>query len=86
MKFPNPFDPKYWVMPEPSNVIHLNTSHARANAAQAAMLLEADREAVRQDELRNDLMRRRRENIEERERIESAIDELDRQRVMRTRT
>lgn len=54
MKFPNPFDREFWVMDEPpSNVIHLNTpkarAHARANAAQAAMTLEEDREAMRRE-------------------------------------
>jgi len=76
MRFPNPFRPEYWVMPEPGNVIHLNTPHARANAAQAAMLLEEDRAAMRRDSLRSDLLRERRELQERIERIDAAIVEL----------
>jgi hypothetical protein len=63
-----------------------NRDHAKANAAQAARLLESDREAVRQDTLRGDLMRRRRELMDELSSIESALDELDTLRILETRT
>jgi hypothetical protein len=63
-----------------------NRDHAKANAAQAARLLESDREAVRQDTLRGDLMRRRRELMDELSSIECALDELDTLRILETRT
>lgn len=57
-----------------------NRQHAVANARQAAQLLESDRVAT----LRDDLMRRLRENKEERARIDAALDELDALRVLET--
>lgn len=80
MTFPNPFSADFWVMAEPpDNVVHLNTpyarAHARANASQAAQLLEADREAVR-DDIRIGLMRERRELVERIEAIDCALMEL----------
>lgn len=56
MSSANPFSREFWVMDEPrSNVIQLNTpharAHARANAAQAAMSLEEDRRATRMAEI-----------------------------------
>lgn len=77
MKFANPFSPEYWVMPEPhSNVVHLNTPFARANARQAADLLEEDRAATRREELKIDLFRQRRELEERIAEIDSALMEL----------
>lgn len=34
----------------PTNVVYLNTSHARANAAQVALLLEEDRSNMERDQ------------------------------------
>lgn len=51
-------------------------------AAYSALALEQDRVAT----LREDLMRQRRENLEQRERIEAALDELDALRVLETAT
>jgi hypothetical protein len=65
----------------PDNVIYLNTpfarDHARANAAQASVSLEEDREAVRRDELRRDLGRQRRELQEQLDGVDHALEELE---------
>lgn len=61
----------------PANVVYLNTAHARANAAHAALLLETDREATRND-LRRDLHERRRELLADLARVDEALAELDR--------
>jgi hypothetical protein len=62
---------------EPANVVYLNNAHARANAAHAALLLETDREATRND-LRRDLHERRRELLADIGRVDEALAELDR--------
>lgn len=59
----------------------LPTRDAVNQAHYSALAVEQSRR-----ELREDLMRRRRENIEERERIESAIDDLDTLRILETRS
>jgi hypothetical protein len=52
MSFPNPFSADFWVLPPPpDNVVYLNPACARANAAQAALSLEEDRENTRRDEI-----------------------------------
>lgn len=57
MSFPNPFRADFWVMPEPpDNVVYLNTPHGRANAAQAARLLEEDRQAISIEEAFQDVL------------------------------
>jgi hypothetical protein len=56
-----------------------NRDHAKANAAQAAQLLEADR----RDTLRDDLLRRRREAQETLDFIDAQLAELDYQRLIR---
>jgi hypothetical protein len=76
MKFPNPFDPKYWVMPEPEPAV-VPGPKAVFQARCSAIALENDRE-----QLREDLMRRMRENREESERIHAALDELDALRIL----
>jgi len=84
MKLVKLFQRECWVddfdyeLPRPSNVIHLNTPHGRANAAQAAQLLEDDRRATRRDELRSDLNRQRNRLLTELARIDSALAELAR--------
>jgi len=60
----------------PDNVIYLNTPFARANAAQAAQLLEDDRAAARREDLKIDLMRQRRELEDRIAEIDSALMEL----------
>lgn len=86
MKLVNPFSHDFWVDDDPacvkyehtaaaSNVVHLNTNHARANAAQAAMLLESDRAGMRTD-LKTDLLRQRREYEALIARIDDALMEL----------
>lgn len=81
MKFANPFDVEFWVLPEPEPTSHSSPECARANAAYAAQLVEENRAT-----LRADLMRRLRENREERDRINDALDELDALRVLETAT
>lgn len=82
MNLLRPFDPKYWVEHEisyehaPCNVIHLNTPHARANARQAAQLLETDRAATRREELRRDLLRDRGILVDRIAQIDVALAEL----------
>lgn len=79
MNILRPFDPEYWIEyehePPKSNVVQF-PAVARANAAQAAQLLEDDRAATRRDELRMDLMRERRQLSERIEYIDMALDEL----------
>jgi hypothetical protein len=75
-----PSSSNFWIEYEPeppANVVYLNKAHARANAAHAAMLLEADREATRND-LRRDLQARRRELMDEVKRVDEVLAELDR--------
>lgn len=85
MKFPPVFSAEFWIddsdvrrelkrVPQPG-------PKAVQQARLSAIALEQDRR-----QLRDDLMRRRRENIEERERIERAIDELDVLRVLETKS
>jgi hypothetical protein len=84
MKFANPFSTDFWIGEHPDNVnfeyrpnvITFPGDHARANAAQAAMLLEADRAAVRRDELRSDLHKQRNRLLVELARIDAALTEL----------
>jgi hypothetical protein len=61
----------------PSNVVHLNVSHARANAAQAAISLEEDREATRKEEIQAELE----ELYAERQRINVRIFDLENERA-----
>lgn len=87
MSFPNPFTREFWVMPEPpEDVIRLNSPAGRANAAQAAMSLEDDREAVRLAELRSDLMRQRANAQADVERIDRMLDEVEALQVLERRT
>ena len=85
MKFPPVFSVEFWIddtdvrrelkrVPQPG-------PKAIQQARLSAIAVEEDRE-----QLRADLMRRRRENLEERERIESALDELDALRILETRS
>jgi len=84
MNILRPFTTDFWVDYDPNclkyehtpNVVPFPGPHARANAAQAAMLLEDDRAATRRDTLRRDLMRQRRELEERIEQIDAAIVEL----------
>lgn len=63
----------FFIEYEPDNVVYLNPQHARANAAQAAMALEDDREAVRREEVAAELA----ELYVERERINVRIFDLE---------
>jgi len=58
-----------------SNVVYLNTPFARANARQAAQLLEHDRAAVRED-IATNLMRERRRLQDRIMEIDTALMEL----------
>ena len=59
---------------------------AIAQARYGAQALEADREATRNDELRGDLMRSRRELKEALALVEAQLDELDALRTLERRT
>jgi hypothetical protein len=76
MNIPNPFTVGFWAVPEPpDNVVYLNTPHGRANARQAAQLLENDRLSVRDDIASN--LRRERDRLMDRvEEIDAALLEL----------
>jgi DNA-binding transcriptional MerR regulator len=79
MKLVNPFNREFWIDEVREALKHVPAAGAQAmqQARLSAIALESDRE-----QLREDLMRRRRENLEERERIESALDELDALRIL----
>ena len=83
MNILRPFTREFWI--EDADVREavgpLPKRDAINQAHYSAVALEASRA-----ELRDDLMRRRRELIEERERVEQAIDELDALRVLETAT
>lgn len=79
MKFLNPFDPKYWVMPEPQMAVPPGPE-AIFQARCSAIALEADRE------LYADLMRQRRELKEDLAMVEAGLDDLDALRVLERRT
>jgi len=85
MNILRPFTREFWIEDEDVRAAVKRVPEAGAKALQQARLsaiaLEGDRE-----QLRADLMRRRRENLDERERIESALDELDALRILETRT
>jgi hypothetical protein len=89
----SPFTREFWVADDPDEVhyehrpavVPLPTPHARANAFQAAQLLEQNREDTRTD-LRADLMRQRREKQAELATIEAMLDELDYQRALRRKS
>jgi hypothetical protein len=76
MKLVNPFDRSFWIDDSDVRAAVKRVPEAGAKAMQQARLsaiaLEQDRE-----QLRIDLMRQRRENIEQRDRIEAALSELD---------
>lgn len=76
MKYANPFSREFWIMDDPEMSVPPGPQ-AVFQAHCSALALEQDRE-----QLRADLMRQRRENIEARERIEAALDELDALRVL----
>lgn len=81
MKVAEWFERAFWIEDEDVRKAIKRVPEAGAKAMQQARLsaiaLEADRE-----QLRADLMRQRRECIEERERIEAALDELDALRIL----
>lgn len=79
----SPFTREFWILDEDVRqaVGKLPERDAVNQARYSAIALEQSRA-----ELRDDLMRRRRENLEERERIEAALDELDALRVLETAT
>lgn len=83
MKLVNPFDRSFWIDDSEvrAAVGPLPSRDAIKQAHYSAIALEDSRE-----QLRADLMRQRRECIEERERIEAALDELDALRVLETLT
>lgn len=85
MNIVNPFTREFWIddrdVREAVKRVPEAGTEAMKQARYSAIALEGDREQLRQD-----LMRRRRENAEERERIESALDELDTLRVLETAT
>jgi len=76
MNILRPFTREYWIEDEDVRAAVKRVPEAGAKAMQQARLsaiaLEQDRE-----QLRIDLMRQRRENIEQRDRIEAALCELD---------
>lgn len=77
----SPFTREFWVADDPDevnyehrpDVVLFPSRHARANAFQAAQLLESDREAVRMDEQRGHLLRLLRENRIEHSRLQAAL-------------
>ncbi len=77
MNIVNPFTREFWITDEDVReaVGTLPVRDAVNQAHYSALALE-------QEQLRTDLMRQRRENIEDRERIERALDELDALRVL----
>lgn len=81
MKLSTVFTREFWIEDEDVRRAVKRAPPAGMKAMQQARLsaiaLESDRE-----QLRADLMRQRRENLEERERIESALDELDALRIL----
>lgn len=70
-------DPEYVYEPH-TNVVHLNTPHARANAANAAALPEQDRRNTQIDTLRSDLHRHRTRLLAELARVDAALEALNR--------
>lgn len=76
MNILRPFTREFWIEDEDVRAAVKRVPQAGAKAMQqarfSAIALESDRE-----QLRADLMRRRSANLDERERIESALDELD---------
>ena len=78
-----PFTREFWIDDAQVReaVGRLPEKDAIRQAHLSAFALEADRE-----QLRTDLMRQRRENLEQRERIEAALDELDALRILETAT
>ena len=81
MKLVNPFCREYWIddtdVREAVKCVPEAGVKAMQQARLSAIALENDRA-----ELRADLMRRRRENLEERDLIEAALDELDALRIL----
>lgn len=81
MSFPNPFCREFWVDDSQIREAVKRVPEAGAKAMQQARLsaiaLEADR-----DQLRDDLMRRLRENREEADTINAMLDELDALRIL----
>lgn len=80
MNILSPFTREFWVMDEPTMVVPPGPEAIR-QAHYSALALEADRK-----QLRNDLMRKVRENREEADRLHAALDELDALRVLETAT
>lgn len=76
MNILSPFTREFWVYDDPEMSVPPGPQ-AVFQAHCSALALEQDRE-----QLRADLMRQRRQNLEERERIEAALDELDALRIL----
>lgn len=80
-----PFSRGFWIKDDPESIEYMHTPnvltfpspHARANAAQAAMLLEGDRAATRREELMHDLMRERNRLMDRVHQIDTAMAELN---------
>lgn len=68
---------------EPSNVVYLNTAHARANAAHAAQLVENDRCLTRMSEIEAEIEIESAKRHEADLRIHTLMNEYDQLRATR---